>query len=103
MLDLRCFARLLSAKGRAESGVRILGCPEAVHKETGVAIERWIAAMTEASMGAIREQLDEPAIAQAMQEGRTLSTDEALALALESVDRACRPDVGRAASPPRAS
>ena len=44
----------------------------------------WVAKMNEETLGVIRSQLDDAAFAEAWEEGRALTIDEAVALALDS-------------------
>ncbi len=46
----------------------------------------WVAKMKEDALAVIRTQLDEEALAEAWEEGRELTTDEAVALALDSLE-----------------
>lgn len=46
----------------------------------------WLTRITDEALSAIRTQLDEAAFAVAWEQGRTLTADEAVALALESLD-----------------
>jgi hypothetical protein len=48
--------------------------------------EAWTARMNEKTLSTIRARLDESAFAEAWEQGRALTIDEAVALALESVD-----------------
>jgi predicted ATPase/class 3 adenylate cyclase len=77
------FARGLALVGRAGTAVRVLSCSEALQKETGSST-RWVTKMNEETLATIRTQLDEAAIAEAWEQGRTLTADQAIALALDS-------------------
>ena len=46
----------------------------------------WLTRITDQALSAIRTQLDEAAFADAWEQGRTLTADEAVALALDSFD-----------------
>jgi hypothetical protein len=47
----------------------------------------WLARMSEETLGAIRKQRDEPAVADAWEQGRGLTVDQAVELALASLVR----------------
>jgi predicted ATPase/class 3 adenylate cyclase len=79
------FARALALKGRAAPAVQLLTCFEILLEETGVNLEAWVARMNEVTLAAIKDQLDEAAIAEAREQGRKLTADEAVALALDSL------------------
>ena len=53
----------------------------------GVGAEPWVAEMNEMTLNTIRTQLDEAAFAEAWEQGRALTVDEAVALALGEVER----------------
>jgi hypothetical protein len=77
-------AHALAAVGRAETAAQLLGGSEAVFEGIG-AKPPWLARVNDETLAAIREQLDEAAIAEAWEQGRTLNVDEAVALALDSL------------------
>ena len=78
-------AHALAAVGDAETAARLLGGAQAVFEGIG-ASPPWLARMNEQTLAAIREQLDESALAEARDVGRALTVDEAVTLALESLD-----------------
>jgi predicted ATPase/class 3 adenylate cyclase len=78
-------AHALAAVGDATTAARLLGGAEAVFEGIG-ASPPWLARMNDETLTAIREQLDEPAVAEAREHGRALAVDEAVALALGSLD-----------------
>ncbi len=80
------FARALALEGRAAPAALLLSCFEALLEELGVSAEGWLAKNTELTLSTIRGQFDEAAFAEAWERGRTLSVDEAVALALDSLD-----------------
>jgi hypothetical protein len=53
--------------------------------EIGVGTETWFAKMNDETLDAVRAQLDDADIAEAWEQGRALTADEAVALALESL------------------
>ena len=71
--------------GKADTAVRLLSCFEALREQIGVS-EAWVARMNEETLSAIRARLDEGAFAEAWEQGRALTIDEAVALALESLE-----------------
>jgi len=78
------FARLLTLEGRVETAARVLSSSEVLLQDLG-ARRSWVSNMNDETLTAIRAQLDEAAIAEAWEQGRTLTLDEAVALALESL------------------
>lgn len=71
--------------GKADTAARLLSCFDALREQIGVS-EAWITRMNEQTLSAIRARLDEGALAEAWEQGRALTIDEAVALALESLD-----------------
>jgi hypothetical protein len=71
--------------GKADTAARLLSCFEALREQIGVS-EAWVARMNEETLSAIRARLDENAFAEAWEQGRVLTIDEAVALALESLE-----------------
>ena len=79
------FAGVLASVGRGATAARLLSCSETLHAEIG-ANPPWVASMHEETLTSIRMQLDEADFVQAWEQGRTLTADEAVALALDSFD-----------------
>jgi predicted ATPase len=71
--------------GKAATATRLLSCFDAMQERIGVS-EAWTARMNEKTLSTIRARLDESAFAEAWEQGRALTIDDAVALALESVD-----------------
>jgi ATP/maltotriose-dependent transcriptional regulator MalT len=71
--------------GKADAAARILSCFEAQREKIGVG-EAWVARLNEQTLSAIRARLDESTFAEAWEEGRALTIDEAVAVALESLE-----------------
>ena len=71
--------------GKADTAARLLSCFEALREQIGVS-EAWVARMNEQTLSAIRARLDEGAFAEAWEQGQALTIDEAVALALESLE-----------------
>jgi hypothetical protein len=80
-IELRRCACALALQGRAETAAQLLAGADAVHKEIG-GVMPWVARMKEQALTSIRAQLDESTFAEAWEQGRALSPDEAVALAL---------------------
>jgi predicted ATPase/class 3 adenylate cyclase len=82
------FARALALEGRAAAAAQLLSCFESLveemRAESGSAlVESWVVRMNEVTLTAIRDRLDEVAIAEAWEQGRALTADEAVALTLD--------------------
>jgi len=76
------FADILASAERPTTAARVLSCSETLREEFGT--ERtWVASRNEETLARIGAQLDETAFAEAWERGRTLTADEAVALALE--------------------
>jgi non-specific serine/threonine protein kinase len=84
-IELRRCACAFALKGRARTAARLLASAEALHEEIGGTMP-WVARMTEEAVATIRTQLDEGAFAEAWEGGRKLTADEAVAVALDSLD-----------------
>ena len=78
---LRC-AGALAIAGEGRTATQLLSCAEAVYEQLGTAMLPHLVAENEITLAAIREQLDEAAFAHAWEEGKSLTADEAVALAL---------------------
>ena len=85
-LALRTFARVLALKGRAAAAARILSGAKARDQEMGFRTDPSVERFDEETLSTIRTQLDEAALAEALEQGRALTLDEAGALALESLE-----------------
>jgi predicted ATPase/class 3 adenylate cyclase len=77
------FARVLAFAGRAEAAARILASGETLYKEMGASPMGWLRRANDEALTLIRAQLDEAAFAEAWEQGRSLTADEAVALALD--------------------
>ena len=71
--------------GKTDTAARLLSCFEALREQIGVS-EAWVARMNEQTLSAIRARLDESALAEAWEQGRALTIDEAVTLALGSLE-----------------
>jgi predicted ATPase/class 3 adenylate cyclase len=78
-------ARALVAVGKAGPAARVLSSGETLLEDIGAA-SHWIVRMNERTLTSIRPQLDEATLAEAWEQGRRLTSDEAVALAIESLD-----------------
>ena len=77
------FADILASAQRPTTAAHLLSCSETLRDEFGT--ERsWVASRNEETLARIGAQLDEAAFAQAWEQGRALTPDDAVALALES-------------------
>jgi predicted ATPase/class 3 adenylate cyclase len=72
---------LVRFRRKADASARLLSCFEGLRERIGVS-EAWVGRMNEETLAEIRRQLDEPAFAEAWDEGRKLTADEAVELAL---------------------
>jgi len=84
-VDLRRFAAALSIDGKPETAARLLACAVTLGEEIGLKLA-WVTEGAEERIVMIREQLGDAAFDEAWEHGRTLTVDEAVALALESMD-----------------
>ena len=84
-LDVCRFAALLAAKGTAVTAARVLSCSDALCKEIGYGLRSWDPEFVDETLTAIRGQLDEAAFAKAWEQGRALTADQAVALALDAL------------------
>jgi predicted ATPase/class 3 adenylate cyclase len=84
-LILRKCAYALALEGRAATAAHIFSRALALLEEIG-ARPGWIAELNEKTLSAIRAQLNEAAFADAWEQGRELTLDEAVALALDFLD-----------------
>jgi predicted ATPase len=77
------FARGLALRRRAGEAAELLSSFEALFEEYEGPVEAWVQRMNDVTLELIREELDEAAVAAASERGRTLTADEAVALAVE--------------------
>jgi hypothetical protein len=76
------FAQVLAGADRPGVAVRLLSLGEAMHDESGWAYPEWFAAIRDDATSTARAALTETEFAEAWDEGRKLTADEAVALAL---------------------
>ena len=84
-VDLCRFASVLARTGRPATAARLVASLESSSDEIGVRGIQ-IASTNAETLAAVRSQLDEAYFAEAWEHGRTLTVDEAVALALEPLD-----------------
>jgi len=82
--DFGRLARTLAVAGQAETAIRLVSCSEALYEETGRSVASWTAKRNEETLSTVRSTLDDAAFAEAWEDGRALTLDEAVALALDS-------------------
>jgi predicted ATPase len=78
------FGCTLAAAGMAGPAARVLSSGVALLEEVG-ASENWAASMNEQTLASIRTQLNDEVFAEAWEQGRRLTADEAVAQALDSL------------------
>jgi len=84
VVNLFRFARALAIAGRPVTATRLFAAAEALREEIGAAVYTWVVEMNEGTLDMVRAQLDEAAFAEAWEQGRALTVDEAVALVLDS-------------------
>jgi predicted ATPase len=90
-VDLCRFASVLARQGRAATAARLLASFESLGDEVGTR-RSGVVEMNETTLAAIRARLDHAAIAVAWEQGRKLTVDEAVTLALNpETDQALDP------------
>jgi len=78
-------ARALAASGSAIAAAQALSSERAWFEDAGGGVSGWLTIMDEPTLALIHEQLDDATFAQAWEQGRKLTLDEAVALALAEV------------------
>jgi hypothetical protein len=84
--DLVYVARALAFADRAVAAVRLVSLYEARCEELAILHMSWVVKIREDAMSRARARLDEAAFTEAWERGRTLTADEAVALALDPLD-----------------
>src|SRR5207248_1272571 len=82
------FARVLAFAGKAEDAARLLAAGETLHEEMGGKPMGWLGRGNDEARAFVCAQLDEAAFAEAYEQGRKLTADEAVALAIGEGERA---------------
>ena len=85
--SLSRFAATHSVAGDAELAARLLSSSLALHEEMGLSVPLYQAGRNEATLARIRGLLDDAAFAEAWEQGRALTLDEAVALALGEAEQ----------------
>jgi predicted ATPase/class 3 adenylate cyclase len=80
------FARALVAAGSPSIAARLLASAEALQAEIGARRSQWLVEMNEGTLRALQAQLDDAAFAEAWEQGRALTVDDAVALAVDSLE-----------------
>jgi hypothetical protein len=81
------FALALALRERATAAAMVLACYDARREELAVTEdESWVVRMNDRTLAAVRARIDDAAIAAAWEQGRKLSTDDAVELALAHLD-----------------
>jgi hypothetical protein len=78
------FASVLALARRPEDAVRVLSSSAALHEKIG-AMPPYVAKLSTQTLEGVRPQLDEVAFADAWEQGRRMTADEAVALALDAL------------------
>ena len=82
--SLSHIADALAVKGESGTAARLLSSSVRAFEEIGISVPRFVAVRNEETLATIHAQLDEAAFAEAWQQGRALTVDEAVAIALDS-------------------
>ena len=77
------FARVLAFAGRPEAAARTLATGETLYEQMGASPMGWLKRGNDEALALIRARLDEAAFLEASEQGRKLTADEAVALALD--------------------
>ena len=72
--------------GRPGVAAQLLSRATALRDEIGYSLESWMTLETEEAFAEVRALLDDAAFDEAWEAGRVLTLDEAIALALDSVE-----------------
>jgi predicted ATPase len=80
------FAAALAVDARPRLAAQLLASAESLYEQLGASERTWLAQMNERTLNVVRAQLDDAALSGAMEQGRILTADEAVALAFRSVE-----------------
>ena len=83
-MDLVRFAVLHTREGKPETAARLIARAVAAFEEIGLTLESWMTQEVEDATAAVQWLLDDVSFAAAWEEGRNMSLDDAVALALET-------------------
>ena len=81
------FARLLALAGEADAATRVLATGAMLQEEMGARPMAWLKRGNDESLALIRARLDDAAFLEAWEQGRALTADEAVTLALTALTR----------------
>jgi predicted ATPase len=84
--DLGRLASVLALAESARTAASLLASSESLMQQVGASVPFWAGERNERTLASIRTQLDAAALAEAWKQGRKLTVDEAVALALDSLD-----------------
>lgn len=84
-VTLTQISHVIASDGHAAIAAQLLSRAEALHHEIGAAIAPWVATDAEQTRSAIRDRLEAAAFEEAMEQGKSLTTDEAVELALNAI------------------
>jgi predicted ATPase len=84
--DLFRIAHVLAVTEKAQAAVRAFACADALCEEIGLTLRSWDPDFFDGTLAVLRSQLDEAAFAEAWDEGRRLTAEAAVELALASLD-----------------
>ena len=87
---LRGIAALAAMRGSLAAAARVLGAADAIADATGYRLEPYEDAVFSQSLAAMIGRADEPAIAAALTQGRSMSESDAAAYAVATVEEAAR-------------
>ena len=79
------FARVLAFAGRAEAAALVLATGETLYEEMGATPMGWLKRGNDEALALIHARLGESEFARASEQGRTISAEEAVELALDSL------------------
>jgi tetratricopeptide (TPR) repeat protein len=80
------FAALLATAGHAAAATTVLSASDALANEAGIDLNSWDPTAVPETLEKIRARLEEAAVEKAWQEGRTLTVDQAVELALDALE-----------------
>jgi predicted ATPase/class 3 adenylate cyclase len=83
--DVCRFASLLAATGHEQTATRVLSSAHALADDAGADLKSWDPEFIDEIVGRIRESVDDDSFAEAWEQGRSLSADRAVALALDEL------------------
>jgi hypothetical protein len=69
-----------------KEAARLLSSSDTLTQEIGLVVEPWVAEMNEMTLNTVNARLDEAPFAKAWEQARKLTADEAVAVALDSLE-----------------